>query len=184
MVTQEEPVTAHQSWSWFHANPASLREGDGRLRVLRAGCSPRGQLPMEKHSLCQLGDFPSLPGCLERVAWSHGGQKVPNSQLQSKLHLGTAAVLRGNRAGAWDWCLELQSQAQSCSHQRLTVENIPIPHFLLRITLWSRLFLLNFWMFSLTQGFLPGETLTYHKSWRSQGLVKKHSLIFHNSKKV
>lgn len=155
MVTKEEPVTAHQSWNWFHANPSIARRRLWAALSYASWLQPRGgHLPV---GLVEAQCVPArrLPHSSrivrERVARSHGGQKVPNSQLQSKLHLETAAVLQGNRAGAWDRCLYLQSQTWSYSYQRANVENITIPHFLLRRTPRSRLLLLQFWMFTLTQ---------------------------------
>lgn len=146
MATKEEPVTAHQSWNWSRANPSIARR---RLQAALSYASwlrPRGgHLPT---GLVEVQHVPArrLPCSLgtvrERVAWNHGGQKVPNSTLQSKLHLETAAVPWGKWAGAWARCLYLQPQTWSCSHQRANVENITIPHFLLRITPQSRLFLL------------------------------------------
>ena len=155
MATKEEPVTAHPSWNWFHANPSITWRRLWAARSYASWLQPRGgHLPT---GLVEAQRVPArrLPHSWrivrEGVARSHGGQKVPNSQLQSKLHLEAAAVLRGNWAGAWDRCLHLQSQTRSCSYQRANVENITIPHFPLRITPRSRLFFLWFWMFALTQ---------------------------------
>lgn len=118
--------------------PASLRDGPWAAPSYASWLPPRGgHLPA---GLVEAQRVPArrLPCSSrivrERVARSHGSQKVPNSRLQSKAHLEAAAVRRGNRAGASHRCLNLQARAWSCSYQRANVENITIPHFLLRIT--------------------------------------------------
>lgn len=186
MVTKEVPVTAHQSWNWYHANPSiAQRRAMGCSTLPPAGDSPRGtscQRGWLQHSMCWTGELPTPPGLGERVAQSPGGHKVPNPQLQSKLHLETAAIRWGNRAGARGRGLYLHSQVlfiPKCKcgkyhHPTFSTQN----NATIKIILARILHVLS------DTTVFPGERLTYQKAGVVSGLVKKHSLIFHSLKSL
>lgn len=163
--------------------PASLREGDGRLRVLswlqpqgpaasgEAQPVPARRLPHSSRMLTEDGtesrrsESPKLPTSKQTPSGNCScSSREPSSSLGSVFGAaGTDSVLFTPMIDCGKYPNPTFS-AQNNSVIKTILAIIPNVQSDTRV--------------------LPGEILTYQKSWRSQGLVKKHSLIFHNSKKV
>lgn len=146
-----------------------------------AGCSPRGQLPGEKHSLCQLGDFPTLPAFLERVAWRSESHKVPTSK---KTPSGNCSC--SSREPSWSLgsAFGVAVTDSVLFTPKINCGKYPNPTFSAQNNSVIKTTLAIIPNIQSEHKGSPRRNTNIPKSWRSQGLVRKHSLIFHNSKKV
>lgn len=133
--------------------PASLREGLwAALRYRQLATAPGG--PAANGAGCSTAcagqeSSPLLQG------WGRGWHRVPGVTKSQTPSFKANSI----------WKLQLFGEGtelepgvgvcicthRSCSYQSANVENTTIPHFLLRTMPRSRLFLLEFCMFSLTQ---------------------------------
>lgn len=179
MVTQEEPVTAHQSWSWFHANPSMAGKAMGGPSAA-SWLQPQGPAAREKHSLCQLGDFPTLPAFLERVARRSESPKLPTSKQTPSGNCSCSS-----REPSWSLGSVFGAAVTDSVlfTPKINCGKYPNPTFSAQnnSVIKTTLAIIN--IQSEHKG-SPRRNTNIPKSWRSQGLVRKHSLIFHNSKKV
>lgn len=148
-----------------------------------AGYSPEGaicQRGLLKHSVCRLEDFPTLQGLLEG-GW-HGVTEVRKSQTPNfkansiwKLQLFCEGTELEPGIGVVSAVTALvlfipKGKCGKYHNPTFPTQNNSVTKTILAI-------ILNVHSDTTV---LPGERFTYQKAGVVRGLVKKHSLIFHN----
>lgn len=181
MATEEEPVTAHQSWNWFHANPSIARRRLWAALSHASWLQPRGgHLPT---GLVEAQPVPArrLPHSSrivrERVARRSESPKLPTSKQTPSGNRSYSV-----REASWSLgpvfvsavaALVLFTPKGKCGkyhNPTFSTQNNSTLKTILAI-------ILNVHSDTTV---LPGERLTFQKAGGVRGLVKKHSLIFHN----
>lgn len=184
MVTQEEPVTAHQSWSWFHANPSIAQGRRWAAPSAASWLQPQGPAangeaqPVPARRLLHSSKMLREGGTESRRSES---PKLPTSKQTPSGNCSCSSRELSWSLGVVFGCAVAGSVLFT---PKINCGKYPNPTFSAQNNSVSKTTLAKIPNVQSDTRVLPGETLTYQKSWRSQGLVKKHFLIFHNSKKV
>lgn len=183
MATQEEPATAHQSWSWFHANPSIARRRRWAAPSATSWLQPQGPSASGEAQPVPARRLPHSSRILREGGTESRRSESPKLPTSKQTPSGNCSC--SSRELSWSLRLAFGAAVTDpvLFTPKINCGKYPNPTFSAQNNSVIKSILAIIPNVQSDTRALPGGTLT-PKSWRSQGLVKKHSLIFHNSKKV